>query len=205
MDVTKPDEFIGFGAMDVTKPYEFIGFGANGQQRNAAVAPMRQDRPTVGGGGGRTGNRRSAAAFRPSRVPRSLGGPWEPPEDPRGPQRPPESPRGPKRPPEAPRPEHRSICTDLQPSTYTEGPLAATQPKMVLFSRRRAYLTKTNQNDEKQHLLRNAHLSSARPTMTKKRRRPCTTLCRKASGPQEAEAECAKRKQFLLLFKRHPL
>jgi hypothetical protein len=25
MDVTKPYEFIGFGAMDVTKPYEFIG------------------------------------------------------------------------------------------------------------------------------------------------------------------------------------
>ena len=28
MDVTKPYEFIGFGAMDITKPYEFIGFGA---------------------------------------------------------------------------------------------------------------------------------------------------------------------------------
>ncbi len=28
MDVTKPCEFIRFGAMDVTKPYEFIGFGA---------------------------------------------------------------------------------------------------------------------------------------------------------------------------------
>ncbi len=28
MGVTKPYEFIGFGAMDVTKPYEFIGFGA---------------------------------------------------------------------------------------------------------------------------------------------------------------------------------
>ncbi len=27
MDVTKPYEFIGFGAMDVPKPYEFIGFG----------------------------------------------------------------------------------------------------------------------------------------------------------------------------------
>ncbi len=27
MDVTKPYEFRGFGAMDVTKPYEFIGFG----------------------------------------------------------------------------------------------------------------------------------------------------------------------------------
>ena len=28
MDVTKPDEFIGFGAIAITKPYEFIGFGA---------------------------------------------------------------------------------------------------------------------------------------------------------------------------------
>ncbi len=28
MDVTKPYELIGFGAMDVTKPYELIGFGA---------------------------------------------------------------------------------------------------------------------------------------------------------------------------------
>ncbi len=28
MDVTKPYEFFGFGAMDVTKPYEFIRFGA---------------------------------------------------------------------------------------------------------------------------------------------------------------------------------
>jgi hypothetical protein len=28
MDVTKPYEFIGSGAMDVTKPYEFIGSGA---------------------------------------------------------------------------------------------------------------------------------------------------------------------------------
>jgi hypothetical protein len=28
LDVTKPHEFIGFGAMDVTKPYEFMGFGA---------------------------------------------------------------------------------------------------------------------------------------------------------------------------------
>ncbi len=28
MDVTKPYEFIGFGAMNVTKPYEFIRFGA---------------------------------------------------------------------------------------------------------------------------------------------------------------------------------
>ena len=28
MDVTKPYEFIRFGAMDVTRPYEFIGLGA---------------------------------------------------------------------------------------------------------------------------------------------------------------------------------
>ncbi len=28
MYVTKPYEFIRFGAMDVTKPYKFIGFGA---------------------------------------------------------------------------------------------------------------------------------------------------------------------------------
>ncbi len=28
MDVTKPYEFTGVGAMDVTKPYEFIGLGA---------------------------------------------------------------------------------------------------------------------------------------------------------------------------------
>jgi hypothetical protein len=28
MEVTKPNEFIGFGAMGVTKPYKFIGFGA---------------------------------------------------------------------------------------------------------------------------------------------------------------------------------
>jgi hypothetical protein len=28
MDVTQPYEFVRFGAMDVTKPYEFIWFGA---------------------------------------------------------------------------------------------------------------------------------------------------------------------------------
>ncbi len=28
LDVTKPYEFIRFGALDVTTPYEFIGFGA---------------------------------------------------------------------------------------------------------------------------------------------------------------------------------
>ncbi len=30
MDFTKPYELIGFGAIDVTKPYELIGFGAMG-------------------------------------------------------------------------------------------------------------------------------------------------------------------------------
>ena len=30
MEVTKPCEFIGLGAMEVTKPYEFIRFGAMG-------------------------------------------------------------------------------------------------------------------------------------------------------------------------------
>ncbi len=30
MDVIKPYECIGLGAMDVTKPYEFIGFGGMG-------------------------------------------------------------------------------------------------------------------------------------------------------------------------------
>ncbi len=28
VEVTKPYEFIGFGAMDATKPYKFIGLGA---------------------------------------------------------------------------------------------------------------------------------------------------------------------------------
>ncbi len=32
MDVTKPYEFIGFGAMDATKPYKFIGFGPVDEQ-----------------------------------------------------------------------------------------------------------------------------------------------------------------------------
>jgi hypothetical protein len=30
MDVTKPYEFIGFGAMDVTKPYKITRFSAGG-------------------------------------------------------------------------------------------------------------------------------------------------------------------------------
>ena len=35
MDVTKPYQFIGFGAMDVTKPYEFIGL------RRQILRPVR--------------------------------------------------------------------------------------------------------------------------------------------------------------------
>ncbi len=35
MEVTKPYEFIGFGAMEVTKPYDFIGFGA--MERRAPI------------------------------------------------------------------------------------------------------------------------------------------------------------------------
>ena len=31
LGVTKPCDFIGFGAMDVTKPYDCIGFGAMGR------------------------------------------------------------------------------------------------------------------------------------------------------------------------------
>ncbi len=40
MDVTKAYEFIGFGSMDVTKPYEFIGFGAPGRDSETAVGPV---------------------------------------------------------------------------------------------------------------------------------------------------------------------
>ncbi len=58
MDVTKPYEFIGFGAMEVTKPYEFIGFGAmeagnikklTGQAvlRMRALTPTRSARKPV--------------------------------------------------------------------------------------------------------------------------------------------------------------
>ncbi len=37
MDVTKPCEFMGFGAIDGPKPYEFIGFGAiDGPNRKSA-------------------------------------------------------------------------------------------------------------------------------------------------------------------------
>ena len=37
MEVPKPYEFLGIGAMEVTKPYEFIGFGARGRGRGEVV------------------------------------------------------------------------------------------------------------------------------------------------------------------------
>ncbi len=40
MDVTKPYDFMGFGAMDVTKPYDFIGFGA--MDVNFKLRPQRR-------------------------------------------------------------------------------------------------------------------------------------------------------------------
>ena len=42
MDVTKPYEFIGFGAMDVAKPYEVIGFGAQtgGEVQSMATSKL---------------------------------------------------------------------------------------------------------------------------------------------------------------------
>ncbi len=48
MEVTKPYEFIGFGTMDATKPYEFIGFGAcaSGPLRHSVEERMfRTQRP----------------------------------------------------------------------------------------------------------------------------------------------------------------
>ncbi len=42
MDVTRPYEIIGFGAMDVTNTYEFIGFGASrpvGAYPSPPIAP----------------------------------------------------------------------------------------------------------------------------------------------------------------------
>jgi hypothetical protein len=47
LDVTKPYEFIGIGAMDVTKPYEFTGFGAG------AETGSRRESPTIGPPAGR--------------------------------------------------------------------------------------------------------------------------------------------------------
>ena len=43
MDVAKPYEFIGFGAMDVTKPYEFIGSGPEAAQNQSF--PRGRGRP----------------------------------------------------------------------------------------------------------------------------------------------------------------
>ncbi len=51
MDVPKPYEFIRFGAMEVTKPYKFIGFGAG------VVFALRLDRV----GRTRSGSRQPAA------------------------------------------------------------------------------------------------------------------------------------------------
>ncbi len=76
MDVTKPYEFIGFGAMDVTKPYEFIGFGAPGSSQ----APRDQGTPAgivdvwgLGGPGGPENNaRRWGASPPPSGIPEVL-------------------------------------------------------------------------------------------------------------------------------------
>jgi hypothetical protein len=54
MDVTKPYEFLGFGAMDVTKPYEF-GFGA--MDDFSLVFLCWPGRPGLGGGRERPGRR----------------------------------------------------------------------------------------------------------------------------------------------------
>ncbi len=56
MDVTKPYDFIGFGAMDVTKPYEFIGFGPAGrwQPSTRGVRGARAPQNEAGGSGGAT-------------------------------------------------------------------------------------------------------------------------------------------------------
>ena len=52
MDVTKPYNFIGFGAMDVTKPYDFIGFGAmdaslRGPRSRRCLRPLQIGRSTL--------------------------------------------------------------------------------------------------------------------------------------------------------------
>ena len=41
MDVAKPYEFIGFGAMDVARPYEFIGLGAMDVAKTLNVGALR--------------------------------------------------------------------------------------------------------------------------------------------------------------------
>ncbi len=45
MDVTKPYEFIWFGAMDVTKPYEFIGFGCLGRRNKTNTHAAEGGKP----------------------------------------------------------------------------------------------------------------------------------------------------------------
>ncbi len=45
MDVAKPCEFIGFGAMDLTKTYEFIRFGA--MDGSAEQWPLRRTKARV--------------------------------------------------------------------------------------------------------------------------------------------------------------
>ncbi len=55
--VTKPYEFIGFGAMEVTTPYKFIGFGAMEVTkpyefiRFAEDFPVREPSPPTRGSG----------------------------------------------------------------------------------------------------------------------------------------------------------
>ncbi len=39
LDITKPYEFIGFGAIDITKTYEFIGFGAMDVLKQMSATP----------------------------------------------------------------------------------------------------------------------------------------------------------------------
>ena len=51
MEVTKPYEFIGFGATEVTKPYEFIGFGAPGPGPGTSSGPGGRHRALPGGPG----------------------------------------------------------------------------------------------------------------------------------------------------------
>jgi hypothetical protein len=76
MDVTKPYEFIGFGAMDVTKPYRFTGFGAmdvTKPYRFIGFGAMDVTKPykSIGFGGPEVGprNRRCLGPKRPSPSP----------------------------------------------------------------------------------------------------------------------------------------
>jgi hypothetical protein len=58
MEVTKPYEFIGFGAMEVTKPYEFIGFGEPHRRWGSPRGSSRC--PGLGGQGPPVGSPRTA-------------------------------------------------------------------------------------------------------------------------------------------------